>query len=100
MFQPYEFYRTHSLEEPQTSKPKHEIYTLQFLFDKKVSDFKCPIHKAHLLAVTARKISQGLKCSFRIWKSEFRLVSADARWGGTRYEAIRVSAWEATEEPV
>ena len=48
------------------------------------------------------KISQGLKSTFRFWKSvviglrKLRLVSADARWGGARDESLRDSAGEAT----
>ena len=79
---PYSF-----CEEPQTSKPKYEIYTLQFLFDKNLS----------------QRGTQN-KCTSRIWKSvviglrKFRLISADACVGGTRDQALRVSAWEANSK--
>ena len=61
-------------------------------------------HESHLLAVTVHKISQGLKCTSRIWKSvviglgNFRVVSADARRGGTPDESVRVFACDAIRE--
>lgn len=56
-------------------------------------------HEAHFLAFTVRKISQGLKSTFRIWKSvviglrKLRLVCADARGGGTHDGSLRVSRY-------
>ena len=43
-------------EEPQTCKPKHEIYTLHFLFDEYIA-----VPRSPFFAVTVRKISQSLK---------------------------------------
>ena len=49
----------------QTSKPKHEIYTLHFLFNNN----HLRSHVAHFLAVTVRNISKGLKSTSRMWES-------------------------------
>ena len=48
-----------------------------------------------------REISQGPKCTSKIWKSVviglrfFPLKSADVRGAGTRDEPLRTSPWEA-----
>lgn len=83
---PYSF-----CEEPQSSKPKNEIYALQNA-----------THEVHFLAVTTIKISQGLKCTSRIWKSaviglhKFQFVSADiCRGGKIAWQVTRMSAQEA-----
>ena len=49
-----------------------------------------------------REISQGPKCTSKIWKSVviglrfFPLKSADVRGAGTRDEPLRTSAWKAS----
>ena len=95
MFQPFEFHRTHSVK-----SCKHLSQSMKFNRST-FSLITIAITRSHFLAVTVRKVSQGLKGTSRIRKSvviglrKFRLVSADARGGGTRDESLRESAWEA-----